>query len=128
AMAIGTTTSPGKVEAINAMAECAFDHIVVTRDRAWWKDVEQSTGGRGCDVIFDPVGAVEFLNTEIRLLAERGTIWVYGLLGTPGPVDVTPLIRLKGAIRGWALTELAMHGGEPLQRGYQHILERIADG
>ncbi|MFA7238301.1 MAG: zinc-dependent alcohol dehydrogenase family protein [Phycisphaeraceae bacterium] len=132
AIAIGTTTSPEKVAALKAMPECKFDHIVVTRDAPWWKEVKQITGGHGCDVIFDPVAAGEFLNTEIRLLAERGTLWVYGLLGTAGTVDVTPLIRLKGAIRGWALTELAAHApgskNEPLQRGYAHILDRVADG
>ena len=126
--AIGTTTSPGKVETLKAMDGVVYDEIVVTRDRPWWKDVKQITGGHGCNVIFDPVAAGDFLNSEIRLLATGGTVWVYGLLGEIGPVDVTPLIRLRGAIRGWALTELAAHGGQPLQDGYRYILDRLGDG
>jgi NADPH2:quinone reductase len=125
---IGTTTSPKKVEQLQAMPEAKFDHLVVTRDRPWWKDVKQITDGRGCDVIFDPVAAGDFLNSEIRLLANGGTLWVYGLLGETGPVDVTPLIRLNAAIRGWALTELAELGGDPLQTGYRYVLDRLADG
>lgn len=128
ATAIGTTTSPDKVDALQAMDEAPYDHIVVTRDRKWWNDVKQITGDQRCDVIFDPVGGGNFLNSEIRLLGMGGTLWVYGLLGEVGPVDVTPLIRLRGAIRGWALTELAATGGTPLQQGYQHVTERIASG
>jgi NADPH:quinone reductase-like Zn-dependent oxidoreductase len=126
--AIGTTTSPEKVEALRSMPECRYDHIVVTKNRKWWNDVKQITGDQRCDVIFDPVAAGDFLNSEIRLLGMGGTLWVYGLLGEVGPVDVTPLIRLRGAIRGWALTELAMTGGTPLQQGYEHVLEHVADG
>jgi len=125
---IGTTTSPEKVDKLKAMDTVVYDDIVVTRDRPWWKDVKQLTDGKGCDVIFDPVAAGDFLNSEIRLLADGGTLWVYGLLGEVGPVDVTPLIRLRGAIRGWALTELAAHGGEPLTDGYRYILDRLGDG
>ncbi len=128
ATAIGTTTSPEKVDTLKAMPEAVFDHLVVTRDRKWWDDVKEITGKQRCDVIFDPVGAGEFLNSEIRLLGMHGTLWIYGLLGKADTVDVSPIIRLFASIRGWALTELALHGGEPLEAGYRHILERVADG
>ncbi len=136
ATAIGTTTSPDKVDRLRQMPEAMFDHIVVTSDRGladepaqpWWDRVKQITGDRRCDVIFDPVGAGAFVNSEIRLLGRGGTLWVYGLLGQTGTVDLSPLIRLFASVRGWALTELAMHGGEPLAQGYQHVLDRIADG
>lgn len=123
---IGTTTSPEKVGILQAMPEAQYDHLVVTQGNAWWREVKRLTQGRGVDIAFDPVAAGDFLNQEIRLLAQGGTIWVYGLLGKPDVVDVTPLIRKMGAIRGWLLNTLS--GSEREQEGYQHILESIAQG
>jgi NADPH:quinone reductase-like Zn-dependent oxidoreductase len=125
---IGTTTSPDKVDRLGAMAAARYDHLVLTHDRPWWTDVKAITDGRGCDVIFDPVAAGEFLDREIRLLAKGGALWIYGLLGASGTVDVTPLIRRHASIRGWLLGELTEAGGEALQTGYAYVLDRLADG
>ena len=128
---IGTTTSPDKVEALRALPTAQYDHIVVTGPKAtsqqpWWRTVKKLTKGKGVNVIFDPVAAGEFLHHEIRLLAHGGTLWVYGLLGTPDTVDVSPLIRKNASIRGWLLNFIA---GTPAEmEGYQHILENIASG
>ncbi|MEL7331975.1 MAG: zinc-binding dehydrogenase [Cyanobacteria bacterium J06560_2] len=125
---IGTTTSPQKIEALQALTAAQYDHIVLTKgtEQPWWRTVKKITRGKGVDVIFDPVAAGEFLHHEIRLLAPGGTIWVYGLLGTPDTVDVSPLIRKDAAIRGWLLNFVAGTPGE--QAGYQHILENVASG
>lgn len=127
-IAIGTTTSPSKLEKLRTMPEAQFDHLVLTgSDRDWRREIRQVTKGLGPTVIFDPIAAGEFLNTEIRVLAAGGTIWIYGLLGRPDVVDVTPLIRKGGAIRGWLLNELGTDA-TALQTGYQHVLERVAQG
>ncbi|MBF2079349.1 MAG: zinc-binding dehydrogenase [Synechococcales cyanobacterium T60_A2020_003] len=123
---LGTTTSPGKVDVLNAMPEAQFDHLIVTQDDTWWRKVKQLTQGRGVDLAFDPIAAGRFLNQEIRLLAQGGTICIYGLLGKPDVVDVTPLIRKMGTIRGWLLNGLS--GSNREQEGYQHVLEAIAQG
>lgn len=138
---IGTTTSPAKITALSSLDAAQYDHIVLTpraesqqmfkgpqieQEQPWWRTVKKITKGRGVDVIFDPVAAGDFLHHEIRLLAQGGTLWVYGLLGTPGIVDVSPLIRKDAAIRGWLLNHLAGTAAE--QAGYQHILEHVAAG
>jgi NADPH:quinone reductase-like Zn-dependent oxidoreductase len=133
ATAIGLTTSEGKAQALAAMPENAFDHIIITNEpdrkmRRWHKDVQKITGENGVDVYFDPVAAGEYLNLEIRSLAMNGTIWVYGLLGTAGPVDVSPLIWKHGAIRGWVLSELYAGETGAAQRGYDEILSGVAAG
>ncbi|MEO0455595.1 MAG: zinc-binding dehydrogenase [Cyanobacteria bacterium P01_A01_bin.114] len=125
-VAIATTTSPGKVAQLEAMPEAQYDHIVVTNHPKWWREVKQLTQGNGLDVIFDPVAAGEFLNHEIRLLAQGGTLWVYGLLGKPDVVDVSPLIRKDAAIRGWLLNRIASSEAEP--HAYQQVLESVANG
>ncbi|MEN8447031.1 MAG: zinc-binding dehydrogenase [Cyanobacteria bacterium J06555_13] len=132
---IGTTTSPEKVDTLQAMSAAQYDHILLTRPQQahhhhqptpWWKALKKITQGHGVDVIFDPVAAGKFLHHEIRVLAHGGTLWVYGLLGTPGTVDVSPLIRKDAVIRGWLLNALAGHPAE--KEGYQHILKNVADG
>ncbi|HEY9736731.1 MAG TPA: zinc-binding dehydrogenase, partial [Trichocoleus sp.] len=75
---------------------------------------------------FDPVAAGDFLNTEIRLLAQGGTLWVYGLLGQPDVVNVHPLIRKMASLRGWLLNQLS--GSAVEQEAYEHVLQRIANG
>lgn len=124
---IGTTTSPDKLEILQTMPAAQFDYLVVTRDRNWAKDIKRLTGGKGYQVAFDPIAAGDFLNTEIRLLGQGGTIWIYGLLGKPDIVDVSPLIRKFGAIRGWLLNEIAEYP-DAAQQGYQHILQEIVAG
>lgn len=126
-IAIGTTTQAEKLAQLQAMPEATYDHLILTRgDQTWYRAARKLTGGKGFDVIFDPVAAGEFLNTEIRLLAQGGTLWIYGLLGQPDIVNVHPLIRKMASLRGWLLNELA---GSPVeQQAYQHVMERVAEG
>jgi NADPH:quinone reductase-like Zn-dependent oxidoreductase len=129
---IGLTSSPHKVDAINRLDVSAFDHLVVTHDggkmRPFHKDLKSLTGGDGVDIFFDPVAAGAYLDEELLALAQGGTIWVYGLLGEPGIVNVQILIRKSATIAGWMLTELAMAGPEAFSIGYKHILSGFADG
>lgn len=136
---IGVTTSPEKVQALKQSEIAKYDYLLVTNKsteskqidtvseaQPWWRLVKKITNGKGVDVILDPVAAGEFLNTEIRLLAQGGTLWVYGLLGQPDTVDVSPLIRKNAAIRGWLLNSLAGTSAE--HTGYQHILQQVSAG
>ena len=130
---IGLTTSPGKVEQLKAMDTAMFDHLVVTHDAdrnmlPWYKDIKQITAGRGVNVFFDPVAAGAYLNSEIRCLAKGGCLWAYGLLGQPGEVHVTPLIRLQASIRGWGMTELVQQGEAVWRPEAEAVLQGFADG
>lgn len=132
AVAIGLTSSPGKVRALESLDTARFDHLVTTHEpdgsmRKWNRDLREITDGHGVDVFFDPVASGAYLTTEVRSLAMHGTIWIYGLLGEADKVDVTPLIARLGSIRGWVLT-----GGfdDPAARraACQAIFDRFADG
>ena len=62
-------------------------------------------------------------------MAEGGTIWVYGLLGDVGPVNVFPLILKSASLRGWVLYELTQDKDERhIQKGYQYILDGFEAG
>lgn len=133
AVTIGLTTSAEKVTAIKALPMNPYDHIVITHNAerkmsAWHRELKKITAGRGVDVFFDPVASGDYLDAEIRSLGQRGTIWVYGLLGEPGVVDVTPLIRKYASIRGWVLGEVVEAGDMVLQQGYREILDAFEGG
>lgn len=133
ARTIGLTTSADKVQTIRNLSGFAYDEIVLTHDAdgqmaPWHKSMKTAAGDRGVDLFFDPVASGAYLETEIRCLAQRGVIYVYGLLGKPDKVDVTPLIRKYGAIRGWVLNELMEAGTQVIDQGCRHILDGFADG
>jgi len=131
--AIGLTSSPGKADAINAMPTAAFDELLVTHEddrsmRPFHRDIYRLTDKHGIDVYFDPVASGEYLNSEIKALAPYGTIYVYGLLGQPDTVDVTPLIRKHASIRGWMMGEIRDAGQDQWRPQCQAVLDRFADG
>ncbi|MEM0913558.1 MAG: zinc-dependent alcohol dehydrogenase family protein [Planctomycetota bacterium] len=131
--AIGLTSSPTKVDAIHALPAARFDHLVVTHDAdrqllPFHRDLFRLTDGRGVDVFFDPVASGGYLNNEIKALAQHGVVYVYGLLGDAGPVDVTPLIRKHAAIRGWVSGEVIAAGEATWRRVCGDVLDRFADG
>lgn len=130
---IGLTTSPRKQEQLRDH----FDHVVVTHEqrdggdrvmRKWHRDLKQLTDGKGVDVFFDPVAAGDYLSTEIRCLAQHGAVVVYGLLGSPGSVDVTPLIRKHAAIVGYVNDELFALGRDAWMAGVEHVFAGFTDG
>lgn len=130
---IGMTRSEDKAQRVKNLDTAQFEHIVVTHEkdgsmRKWHRELKQLTDGQGVDVFFDPVASGDYLNTEIRALANGGCIWVYGLLGQTGSVDVTPLIRKQAAIRGWGMSEIVGAGEEAWRQGCQAVLKGFESG
>lgn len=130
---IGLTTSADKAD----LLQDHYDHVVVTHETdaagerhmlKWHREIKVLTDGRGIDVSFDPVAAGEYLDTEVRCLAQHGQVIVYGLLGSPGKVDVTPLIRKHASITGYVNDELFNLGREVWMPGVEHILQAFDHG
>lgn len=135
--AIGLTSSPNKAQALASLTTAHFDHVVVTHDkdddgnrtmRPWHRDLKQLTDGQGVDVFFDPVASGEYLSTEVRSLAKGGRVYVYGLLGDPGPVNLSPLIIKKACVHGWVIDEIIQAGDDVWQHACNEILKRFIDG
>jgi len=141
-VAIGLTSSEKKVAQLEQLDAAMFDHLVVTHEpgepdgdgrptrvmKGWHREIKRITEGHGVDVFFDPVASGEYLNTEMFCLAQRGVVWVYGLLGQKGPVDVTPLIRKHAAIRGWVLGQLLGGGDDIWRAGCETVMRGFASG
>lgn len=133
AVTIGLTRTEEKAQRIGALPHHGYDHFLVTHEtdgaiRKWHRQIAQITEGKGVNCYFDPVAAGAYLDSEIKSLADGGTIWVYGLLANVGPVDVTPLIRKRGAIRGWIVGQVLDAGDAVWREGCEHILQKIEDG
>jgi len=131
--AIGMTSSPEKIEAIRALSTSRFDELLVTHEpdrtlKPFHRDLYRLTDKRGVDVFFDPVASGGYLNNEIKALADGGTVYLYGLLGEPDTVDVTPLIRKHASMRGWMMTELRQAGEDQWRPECEDVLARFADG
>lgn len=135
--AIGLTSSPAKADALRSLDTARFDHIVVTHDRdadgnrvmrPWHREIKNLTDGRGVDVYFDAVAAGEYLSAEARSLAKGGRIYIYGLLGQPGPVDLSPMIIRNASLHGWVLDEISSAGDAVWHEACSAILSKFADG
>jgi NADPH2:quinone reductase len=99
---------------------------VNTRDPAWTKQVMAATGGRGADVVFDPVGA-ELADASLKCLARNGRYLIVGFAGGRIPELRANRLLLKNASAlgvYWSHEE----DGELVARALADILARRASG
>lgn len=85
ATTIATTRAQAKKD---ALAQAGADHVIVTGKENLVARVKEITGGKGADIIFDPV-AGNALPTLAEAVAWGGQIVLYGALGgldTPYPL------------------------------------------
>src|SRR3954453_10004819 len=109
-IAVVSTTEKGKV------ARAAGAHEIVPVD-GFRDDVRRLTGGRGVDVVVDPVGGDRFPDS-LRSLAPEGRLLVLGFTGREIPtVRVNRLLLTNTAVVGVASAEYWMD--EPHYAGQQ---------
>jgi NADPH2:quinone reductase len=87
ARVIALTSSEEKAE----IARRAGAESVVTADGDWGAELRSLTGGRGVDVVLDPVGGNRF-DDSLRCLAPEGRLIVVGF--TEGRIPTLPVNRL----------------------------------
>jgi NADPH:quinone reductase-like Zn-dependent oxidoreductase len=73
AIVVGTASTP-KIAALRALG---VDHAIDHRRQDVASEVRRITGGRGADVILDPIGGRNF-SVSYRLLAPLGRLVIYG--------------------------------------------------
>ncbi|ATY58277.1 Quinone oxidoreductase 2 [Cordyceps militaris] len=86
---IGTAGSDAKCK--YAKGYGASECINYTTDAQWWDKVNSMTGGRGVDVVFDPVGLV---GPSLKCMAAKGRIVVVGFAGLDGNFENIAMNRI----------------------------------
>jgi NADPH2:quinone reductase len=101
---IAVVSSPAKRDFVRAHVP---DTTVVVLHDAWAAEVRELTGGRGVDVVFDPVGGDRFTDS-LRVLARDGRVIVVGFADGKIPeVKVNRLLLRNIGIVGAAWGEYA---------------------
>jgi NADPH2:quinone reductase len=122
ARVIATAGGPDKVAACHAVgADVAIDHT----EGDWVAAVNEATGGRGADIVFDPVGG-EMFERSTDCLANEGRLLPVGFAsGRRGVVSSAILNRKNASIVG------VLGGGLPRQdmaAMHDHLLGLYARG
>ena len=94
ATVIGTVGSPEKAEVARAYG---CHHTILYRDEDFVQRVEESTHGRGVDVVYDAVGRDTFL-PSLDCLRPRGMIVNFGNASGPAPPLNLLLLSQKGSL------------------------------
>lgn len=93
----------GSQRKIDACVELGVDVAINYRDQDWAAVVQETTDGRGADVILDVIGA-KYLDANTRSLASGGRLVVIGLQGgVNGELDMRRLLTKRASIFGSTL-------------------------
>jgi NADPH:quinone reductase len=88
ARVIATAGSPAKLDFSTAQGA---DHALNYSDPGWVEHVKEITGGRGVDVVFDPVGG-DIFDLSTRAIAPEGRLLVIGFAS--GRIPSVPANRI----------------------------------
>ncbi|KAK6345039.1 hypothetical protein TWF718_006978 [Orbilia javanica] len=86
AKVIATAGSEGKLEICKSFGA---DHGIIYREKSWTQEVLKLTGGRGVDVVYDPVGLVDL---SMKCINWNGRILVVGFAA--GTIEKVALNRV----------------------------------
>ncbi|MGY1709060.1 NADPH:quinone oxidoreductase family protein [Geodermatophilus sp. SYSU D00758] len=123
ARVVAVVSTPGKAE----VARAAGAHDVVPVD-GFRDEVRRLTGGRGVDVVVDPVGGDRFPDS-LRSLAREGRLLVLGFTGGEIPtVRVNRLLLTNTTVVGVASAELWADEPDLPGRQWRELLPLIRSG
>lgn len=121
---IALTRTSAKATALRAHGA---KHVIASSECDVAAEVLRVTGGRGANVVFDPVGG-PFVETLAKAMAPEGILIIYG--GLSGAATPYPhwSAALKGlSLRGWVVSQIWNHP-ERFRHFHELILRGLADG
>ena len=124
AISIATTrTEKKKGDLIKAGA----DHVIVTDTENLQERVKEITGGKGCRLIFDPIGG-KGVDALADVAAYRGIIYEYGALATePTPFPLFTALSKGLTIQGYTLFEV-VGDAETRRVAEKYVFDHIEKG
>mmetsp|Transcript_4891 Transcript_4891/g.15807 ORF Transcript_4891/g.15807 Transcript_4891/m.15807 type:complete len:352 (+) Transcript_4891:1-1056(+) len=128
AKALGATViaTAGSDEKLQVAKRAGADVLINYRDEAWPEAVREATGGRGVDVVFDPVGLIV---ESTKCIAWNGRIVVVGF--TKGDIPKIPANRilLKNiAVTGLHWGAYAYSEPEQVPKVWSAVLDLLSKG
>ena len=124
AQVIGLVSTAAKGEMARA---AGADEVVVISD-GWKDEVLALTGGRGVDVVYDPVGGDRFLDA-VRCLARFGRLVVVGFAaGTIPEIRVNRLLLRNVSLVGAAWGEAIAEDPDLARRIHDDLLPMVRSG
>ena len=126
AQVITTAGSAAKLETCTALgADVAINY----RETDFVEAVKNATDGRGADVILDNMGAA-YLGRNVDALATEGRLVIIGMQGgTKGELDISMLLRKRGAVIATALRSRPTEEKAAICRSViEHVWPLIGDG
>lgn len=109
--------------------ELGADHVINRKGENVGKRLNEISGGRGVDIIIDPVGGPS-IPDNIALLAPCGMLVVYGGLGGKAQLDLQPTLRLSK--NSPAIRQFTIHTWDSLveerRAGMRAIIDMLAAG
>jgi NADPH:quinone reductase-like Zn-dependent oxidoreductase len=110
-----------------ALLDAGATHVIVTNDQDLVAEILTITGGKGAEVVFDPVGGPTVVKLT-QAMARFGLLFVYGALSPePTPLPLFNILVNGLTIRGYTLMEVTTDPPR-LERGKRFIKEGLADG
>ncbi len=107
--------------------EMGADHVI-DYTQGFREQVKALTGGRGADVIYDPVGGDVF-DESMRCIAPFGRILIVGFTsGRPALAKTNHLLIKDAELIGFTLGALSRHDPEWVARNAAELLELLAEG
>jgi NADPH2:quinone reductase len=130
---IGTASSAAKRQAAQRFGA---DHTIDYRNEDTRQRVLDLTGGRGADVVFDPVGG-DLFDLSLRCVASEGRLLIYGFAAGRIPQIPANLLLVKnvsaigyywGHYMGWGRQEPAPGTVERQRRNMARLMEWSRSG
>ena len=123
---IGVAGGPEKARFARDMGA---DHVIDRKAENVGERIKQITGGRGVDLIIDPVGGPS-IPGNIALLAPCGTLLIYGALGGKAHHDLQP--TLQSSKNSVAVRQFTIHTWDHLveerRAGMRTLIDWLAAG
>ena len=110
----------GSAEKLDVCLSQGAEHALDYSDEGWVDQVKTITGGRGADIIYDPVGG-DIFDLSTKCIASEGRLLVIGFAGGRIPTIAANRILLKN------ISVIGVYWGGYLERHPQFMREAQAE-
>jgi len=122
-------TTAGSGEKLAVCADLGADVTINYREQDFVEVVREMTDGHGADVVLDNMGA-KYLGRNVDVLATEGRLVIIGMQGgVKAELDISVLLRKRGAVIATALRSRPVEGKSAICRSVvEHVWPLVSAG